>query len=915
MTNRRKPTQRRGKAAPARARKPAARRRRGALPRVHDSQRAPVPAAGRPSDGPVTPILLDPPASAGSPMVSRLEDGRAKALKPGDKRTIPVLPVRHTVLFPYAILPMNVGRPSSVQLLHHCMSTDRMLAVIAQRDPTQETPGPADLHAVGTLGVILRMLRTGESQFTVLVQGIDRVRPLRFVSTEPFLTAEVEGVRETAVEDLQTEAMAKTVVGLFERVVALSPTIPDETVQAARDQNHPGRLCDFIASLLDLQTEDKQGLLEAADVSARLQSLAEILSRELQVLEVGQQIQQSVRESVDQHQKEFILRQQMEAIRKELGEQDDSQREIEELKAKIEKAAMPPDVRKEADRELNRLSRMPPQAAEYTVSRTYLEWLCDMPWSVSTEDNLDLAHVRTVLDQDHCGLDKIKERILEYLVVRRYKQDARTPILCFSGPPGTGKTSLGRSIARALGRKFVRMSLGGVRDEAEIRGHRRTYIGALPGNVIQNIRRAGSRNPLMMLDEVDKLGADFRGDPASALLEVLDPEQNVAFVDHYLDVPFDLSQVLFITTANYLDPVPSALRDRMEVIELTGYTDREKLEIARRHLIPKAVRENGLESLNLEITDDAVLRVVREYTAEAGLRNLERELANLLRRSAKRIAEGKEVERSITADTVRELLGPPRFEDEKAALLDQPGAALGLAWTPVGGEVLTIEATAMPGERGLILTGQLGDVMKESATASLSYIRSHADKLGIDASVFERADIHVHIPAGAIPKDGPSAGVALTVAMVSLLTARKARPHIAMTGEITLRGMVLKVGGIKEKVLGAHRAGIQTVILPTPNQVDLEEVPVEVRTQMIFAPVERVEQAIQLALEDVQETTASVEAEQEPGDSPTEQPNGAESGVPAGAAKPEQSPIAGEAVSARPHPTPPFVHPGEARAC
>jgi ATP-dependent Lon protease len=804
----------------------------------------------------VQPATASPPVAATADLdaltaIARAEGERVKSYKAGDQRTVPVLPVRHTVLFPFAILPMNVGRPSSVQLLHHCMSGDRTLAVFGQKDPQQETPTPADIVSVGTLAVILRMIRTGENQFTVLVQGIDRIKAVRWTGTEPFLMAEVEVLGETFIEDLQTEAMAKAVVAEFERVVALSPTIPDETVQAARDQNHPGRLCDFIASLLDLQTEDKQRLLELTDVRERLQVLAEILQRELQVLEVGQQIQQSVRESVDQHQKEFFLRQQMDAIRKELGEGDDSQREIEELKQKIEKAQMPPEVRKEADRELGRLSRMPPQAAEYTVSRTYVEWLCDMPWAVSTEDNLDLSHVRSVLDHDHYGLDKIKERILEYLVVRRYKQDARSPILCFAGPPGTGKTSLGRSIARALGRKFARVSLGGVRDEAEIRGHRRTYIGALPGNIIQSIRRAGTNNPLIMLDEIDKLGMDFRGDPSSALLEVLDPEQNVAFVDHYLDVPFDLSKVLFITTANYLDPVPPALRDRMEAIELTGYTDREKLEIAKRHLIPKAIQENGLEPLQLEITDEAVMKVVREYTYEAGLRNLERELANLLRRTAKRAAEGKEAERQIRPETVRELLGPPRFEDEKVALLDEPGAALGLAWTPVGGEVLTIEATAMPGDRGLILTGQLGDVMKESAQAALSYIRSHADSLGIDAEIFTRADIHVHIPAGAIPKDGPSAGVALATAMVSLFTMRKARPHIAMTGEITLRGMVLKVGGIKEKVLGAHRAGITTVILPAPNQVDLEDVPVEVRTHMIFAPVERVEQAIQLALEEM----------------------------------------------------------------
>jgi ATP-dependent Lon protease len=517
---------------------------------------------------------------------------------------------------------------------------------------------------------------------------------------------------------------------------------------------------------------------------------------------------------------------------------------------------MPPEVQKEADRELARLQKIPPQAAEYTVSRTYLEWLADMPWAVLTEDDLDIQHARAVLDEDHFGLVQLKERILEYLVVRKFKADARTPILCFVGPPGTGKTSLGRSIARALGRKFVRQSLGGVRDEAEIRGHRRTYIGALPGNVIRGIRRAGSRNPLFMLDEVDKLGADYHGDPSSALLEVLDPEQNSTFTDHYLDVPFDLSQVMFITTANYLDPVPPALRDRMEVIRLSGYTDVEKLEIARRHLIPKATRENGLESLGISFTDEAVLKVVHEYTSEAGLRNLERELANLLRKSAKETAEGKEVPRVIGPERVRELLGPERFQNEKVQRINVAGAALGLAWTPVGGEVLTVETALMPGQHQLLLTGQLGEVMQESAQAALTYVRSHAEALGIAPDFFERSDLHVHLPTGAIPKDGPSAGVTLCTAMVGLLTGRRARPDIAMTGEITLQGLVLKVGGIKEKVLGAHRAGIKTVILPADNEGDLEEVPAEVRSQMIFCPVEHIEQVIQLALEPAPETGA-----------------------------------------------------------
>ncbi len=762
----------------------------------------------------------------------------------------PLLPVRATVLFPHAILPLNIGRPKSVRLLHEIMAGDRTVAIVTQKDAQQEDPGPSDVHEVACVGTVLRMVRFADDRISVLLQGVGRVRVAGIVQSEPYVRARLEPLAETELaDDVETQALSKTVLEQFDRVVALSPNVPDEAASTARTQERPGRIADFIASLLDLPADDKQLLLEELDARERLRRLSGLLQRELQVLEVGQQIQESVRESLDQHQREFLLRQQMEAIRKELGDEDDSQREVDELKARIEKANMPPEVRKEADRELARLTRIPPQAAEYTVARTYLEWLCDMPWSVMTEDDLDLVHARAILDEDHHGLDKVKDRILEFLVVRRYKSDARVPILCFVGPPGTGKTSLGQSIARALGRKFVRQSLGGVRDEAEIRGHRRTYIGALPGNVVRGLRRAGSRNPLFMLDEIDKLGADFRGDPSSALLEVLDPQQNNAFVDHYLDVPVDLSQVMFITTANYLDPVPPALRDRMEIIELSGYTDVEKLTIARRHLIPKAVRENGLESLEITFSDEALYKIMHEYAREAGLRNLEREIANLLRKTAKRIAEGRDDSRAVTPERVRELLGPERYEDEKASRLDAPGAALGLAWTPVGGEVLTVEATRMPGSKNLILTGQLGDVMKESAQAALSYIRSNSGVLGIDPGFYDETDLHVHLPAGAIPKDGPSAGVTLCTALVSLLTRRKVRDGIAMTGEITLRGRVLKVGGIKEKVLGAYRAGIQTVILPRENQGDLEEVPVEVRTRMIFAPVDRIEQVLELALE------------------------------------------------------------------
>jgi ATP-dependent Lon protease len=759
-----------------------------------------------------------------------------------------VLPIRDTVVFPLAILPLGVGREKSVRLLNDAVAGDRTLAVFMQRDAAED-PAPADLHPVGTLCNVLRMVRLPDGQLSALLQGMARVRLGEPAALEPYLTARVEPLTEVELDDIETEALAKTLLDQFEKLVALSPQVPGEAVVTARTQTSAGRTGDFVASLLELPAADRQQLLETLDVKQRLQSLNEILARDLQVLEVGQKIQEQVRESLDERQKEFVLRQQLEAIQKELGEGDEAKRELDELKERMDKAQMPPEVRKEADRELARLARIPPQAAEYTVARTYLEWLCDMPWAVATEDDLDLKHARTVLDEDHYGLDKIKERILEYLAVRRFKRDARTPILCFAGPPGTGKTSLGQSIARALGRKFVRQSLGGVRDEAEIRGHRRTYIGALPGNIVRGIRRAGSRNPLFMLDEIDKLGADFRGDPASALLEVLDPAQNHAFMDHYLDVPLDLSQVLFITTANYLDPVPPALRDRMEVIELTSYTDAEKIEIARRHLLPRVIRENGLETLGLTVEDGAILKVVREYTSEAGLRNLERELANLLRRTAKQIAEGGDPPRAITPDRVRELLGPQQFLSETATRIDQPGQALGLAWTPVGGEVLTVEVTIMPGSKQLQLTGQLGDVMKESAQAALSWVRTHAAELGIDPAFFENADVHLHIPSGAIAKDGPSAGVTLCTALVSALTGRKARPGIAMTGEITLLGRVLPIGGLKEKVLAAHRTGLHTVIIPAENQKDLEEIPVEIRAKLIFAPVDRIAQVLVLALE------------------------------------------------------------------
>jgi ATP-dependent Lon protease len=816
------------------------------------SRKAVEPAPRKPVKRPRRAVILTPAEAAkdargpAEPLPVSDQDAPEAIRAP---RVVPILPVRHTVLFPYALLPVSVGNAKSVQLVNDAMAGDRVIAVFTQREPAGDDVAVADLHMVGTLATVLRMLRAPNGQISILLQGVVRVRLDAVKAIDPYLSARVVPLDDVTVDDIETEALTKAIEDQFGRIVELSPTMPDEAVPTARSQQSPSRTGDFIASLLDLPVEDKQRLLEILDVKQRLRALTELLARQLQVLEVGQQIQESVQSSLDERQREYVLRQQLAAIQKELGEGDESQREAGELAERIEKANMPPEVRKEADRELARLARIPPQAAEYTVARTYLEWLVEMPWSVLTEDNLDLKHVRAVLDADHYGLEKIKERLLEYLAVRRFKRDARTPILCFVGPPGTGKTSLGQSIARALGRKFVRQSMGGVRDEAEIRGHRRTYIGALPGAIVRGIRRAGSRNPLFMLDEIDKLGADFRGDPSSALLEVLDPQQNSTFMDHYLDVPLDLSQVMFVTTANYLDPVPPALRDRMEVIELSGYTDTEKLEIAKRHLIPKTIAENGLESLGVTITDEAILKIAREYTLEAGLRNLDRELATVLRRTAKLVAEGAEPARSIDAARVRELLGPEKFQVEKAIKIEQPGAALGLAWTPYGGEVLIIEATAMPGSKQLQLTGQLGDVMKESAFAALSYIRTHAEELGIAPDFYENIDLHIHLPAGAIAKDGPSAGITLCTALVSLLTGRKVRGGIAMTGEITLLGRVLPIGGLKEKVLAAHRLGIKTVIMPAENQNDLEEIPLEARTHIIFAPVESMDQVLGLALE------------------------------------------------------------------
>ena len=768
---------------------------------------------------------------------------------------IPILPVQDIVLYPYTVAPLIVQRPKSVKMIDDAVAGDRIVGVVTQKEAQTDGPGPADLYEVGSAALIHKMLKLPDGTVRILVQGLARVRLPDFPQTEPYLKADVEVMEEAMEQTLELEGMSRNISNQFQRVVSLTPHLPDELGAAVMNMDHPGRAADLVAfSMPNLSVPERQELLELADVKARLERLIALLSREVEVLEMGSKIQSQVQTEMDKTQREFWLRKQLEEIKKELGEGGEREVEIKELRERIEQVGLPEEAKKEAERELDRLAKMPPQAAEYTVARTYLDWLLDLPWNVSTEDRLDIAQAREVLDEDHYDLEKIKERILEYLAVRKLKADMKGPILCFVGPPGTGKTSLGRSIARALGRKFVRISLGGVRDEAEIRGHRRTYVGALPGRIIQGMKKAGSNNPVFMMDEVDKIGADFRGDPSAALLEVLDPEQNNSFSDHYLDVAFDLSSVMFITTANILAPVPPALRDRMEVLALSGYTEEQKLMIAKRHLIPRQLEAHGLTEEHLTLEDGAISRIIREYTREAGLRNLEREIAHVCRKVAKNLAEEadtphpKEAPTAITADRIPDLLGPQRFFNEVVERANEPGVATGLAWTEAGGDILFIEATSMRGNKALMLTGQLGDVMKESAQAALSYVRSRAKSLGIRDDFFQKNDIHIHVPSGAIPKDGPSAGIAITSALTSLLTDRPIRPGLAMTGEVTLRGKVLQVGGIKEKVLAARGAGIDTMILPKRNEKDLEEIPEDIRKEMHFEFVDRMDEVLDLAL-------------------------------------------------------------------
>jgi ATP-dependent Lon protease len=753
------------------------------------------------------------------------------------------------VIFPSAIVPLLISRGSSLKLVEDCLKGDRILGLAAQKNAEDENPAPGALFSRGSAGRILKMLKYPDGSMRILVQGIQRIEIRDYLQQDPYLRARVVPLQDSVQPSRDLDALQAHVVSQFSKFVSMVPYLPDELQGVVMNIKDPGRVADLIASQLNISSEEKQDLLNVLDIRTRLEKLSTILTREVELVELGHKIQSQVQTELNKNQKEFYLRQQMRAIQKELGEGDSRSNEIEELKKKIEEAKMPEEARKAADNELERLRIIPPESAEHSMVRTYLEWLANLPWSISTEDHLDIPHARQVLDEDHYDLEKIKDRILEYLAVRKLRQDPKGPILCFVGPPGVGKTSLGRSIARAIGRKFARISLGGVRDEAEIRGHRRTYIGSLPGRIIQSLRTAGSNNPLFMLDEIDKLGMDFRGDPSSALLEVLDPEQNFSFQDHYLDVPFDLSKVMFITTANYLEPVPPALKDRMEVIELAGYTDEEKLEIAKRHLIPKQIRENGLTPEHISFEDAAILLVTRSYTHEAGVRNLERELGRVCRKVARAVTEGHTGLTAITPAKVHELLGPEKFFSEVAERTMEPGVAIGLAWTPNGGDILFIEATRMAGKKGLTLTGHLGDVMKESAQAALSYIRSRADRLGIPADFFENCDLHIHVPAGAIPKDGPSAGITMATALASLLTGRPIRSHLAMTGEMTLRGRVMPIGGVKEKVLAARRAGVTTIILPQRNEKDLEDVPANVQQELQFHFVETIDEVLDIALE------------------------------------------------------------------
>jgi len=766
---------------------------------------------------------------------------------------LPILPLYDAALFPKMVLPLVVLQGESVQLVDEAMAKDRIIGLMVSKKPEdKDTPDREDLASVGTTAMILKMAKTQDNRTQLLVQGLNRFKISAFEKGKSYLRARVELIKDIETKDNEIEALMSNLVNQFERIVELSPGLPPEIAQMAKTIQEAGTMADMIASTINSTPVEKQKVLEMVDIKERLKEVTRLANHQLDILELGSKIQNQVKGDMDKSQREYYLRQQLKAIKEELGEKDEAGVEIDEYRAKIEEKNLPDEARKEAERELDRLSRMHPSSAEYTVASTYLDWITALPWHDRTPDNLDIKKARKILDDDHFGLEKPKRRIIEYLAVRKLKPESKGPILCFAGPPGTGKTSLGQSIARALGRKFHRISLGGVRDEAEIRGHRRTYVGALPGRIIQGLRRAESNNPVFMLDEIDKVGSDFRGDPSSALLEVLDPEQNFSFSDHYLDVPFDLSKVMFITTANILDTIPPALRDRMEVLMLRGYTLDEKIKIANRFLIPRQREAHGIKAKQIKFTAGAVKQIITGYTREAGLRNLEREIANVCRGMASKIVQSrfKKVKSvNVNVADLHGYLGPVRLTSETKTRITTPGVATGLAWTPTGGELLFIEATAMKGKKGLTLTGQLGDVMKESATAALSFARANASSLGVDEDFFENHDLHIHVPAGAIPKDGPSAGVTMLSALTSLLTERRIRKDLAMTGEITLRGQVLPVGGVKEKVLAAHRAGIKTIILPSWNRKDLEDIPKKVEKDIQFHFVDKMLDVLELALE------------------------------------------------------------------
>ena len=768
--------------------------------------------------------------------------------------TLPVLPVRDIVVFPYMILPLFVGREMSIKAIEYSLSTNRMVLLLTQKDLNVENPAPEDLFSIGTVALVMRMLKLPDGRVKILVQGLSKARALKYDQTDPFFKAAIEKITDQKTEPLsiEDEALVRNVKGQLEKVVSLGKSILPDIMGVVENIEEPGRLADLVASNIGLKTEQSQEILEIIDPVQRLKRVTEILSRETELLTVQQKIQSEARGEIDKTQREYFLREQLKAIQKELGDIDERAEEIREFKKKIEDAKMPEKVLKEAEKQLKRLEKMHPDSAEAGTVRTYLDWLVEIPWSKSTTDNLDIKAAEKVLNDDHYDLEKVKERILEYLSVRKLKEKMKGPIICFIGPPGVGKTSLGKSIARSLGREFVRMSLGGVRDEAEIRGHRRTYVGALPGRIVQGIKTAGTNNPVFMLDEIDKIGTDYRGDPSSALLEVLDPEQNNTFADHYLAVPFDLSKVMFITTGNLVDTIPGPLRDRMEIIYLSGYTTEEKLGIAKNYLIPKQLEEHGISDKVLKLTDSGLFNLISQYTREAGVRNLEREIAHLCRKVAKKIAEGRDKPFVMTAKNIHRYLGVPKFLPEEEIEKDEVGVSTGLAWTESGGDIIYVEATTMKGKGHLTLTGQLGDIMKESAQAALSYVRSKGAILGINEDLFSKIDLHIHVPAGAIPKDGPSAGITMATAIASALTGKPVSKSVAMTGEVTLRGRVLPIGGLKEKTLAAKRMGIKKVIVPERNRKDLEDIPKYIKKDMEFVFAETMDDVLKVALKKIE---------------------------------------------------------------